>query len=213
MTTQIKNRWLGVLLGVCLMVIAAMSIYTWHLSRQLQAVSPATDNTWTENAWPTLGSSSNATPYTNPNDTFSQMQQRMDAMMNSFLSGTHQPFSSSIFSDPVFSASGFGASASSPRITMDETADQYIVIVTVPEGQEVELNTTLNDNQLTVSGTVQRRIENTTNELFGGSRPYSTLSSSQFSQTMALPADIDEAGMDVKHEDSIITIVIPKQLS
>ena len=213
MTTQIKTRWLGVLLGICLMVIAGLSVYSWQLSRQLQAALPVSDNTWAGNTPPAAGGSSNVTPYTNPSDALSHMQQRMDDMMNSFFSGAHQPFSSAFFNDPVFGASGWGASVSSPSITMDESADEYTVIVTIPDGQEVELNTTLSDNQLTISGTVHRRTENTADQLFGGSNTFSGMSSSQFSQTVTLPSAIDEAGMDVKHEDTTITVTIPKQVS
>ena len=94
---------------------------------------------------------------------------------------------------------------------MEESAEAYTVVVSVPKGQEVELNTELSDKQLKISGQINNKTETKPNGLFGGTQSFSALSSSRFSQTMNFPAEVDEAGVTINHGESEITIKIPKK--
>jgi HSP20 family molecular chaperone IbpA len=125
---------------------------------------------------------------------FSELQKRIDEMMNSMAPG-----------NSIFSNQGFGLSPSSPKITMDESADKYTFFVAVPEGQEVELNTELTGNIFKITGRVRNRLENSSEGMMSRS-----MSSSQFSQSITLSELIDESGMVIDHKDKEIIITIPK---
>ena len=204
MQTDTKFKLLSLLVGLCLALVVGLGYYSWQLSQQLDEATsraPATSapyplaplpDPWPKTWDPKLDN-------WDPSGRFSDLQQMMDDML-----GTMSPGRS------IFNNQGFGFSQSSPRITMEESANDYTVVVAVPQGQEVELNTELSGNQLKITGKVKNSQEEKANKLFGGTSSYNTLSASRFSQTMTLPSDVDEAGMTIEHDDSEITIRIPK---
>ena len=74
----------------------------------------------------------------------------MDEMMNTMSSGTS-----------FFNKQGLGYSSASPSIEMKEKPDKYEIIVKVPEGQQMEINTALKDSNLTISSKVKNKVEET----------------------------------------------------
>lgn len=202
METNTKIKLLRIIVGLCLVLICWLSYHSWQLSKQLQqlpqaaAINPSPFGS-VPDPWP-RGWDPGSNIW-DPSGRFSDLQKMMDDMMNNMSPGSS-----------VFNNQGFGFSQSSPRITMEESANEFTVLVSVPNGQEVELNTELTDNRLKISGKVNNKSEEKSNGLFGGSQSFNTLSSSRFSQTMTLPGEIDEAGMTIDHGESEISIRIPK---
>lgn len=94
---------------------------------------------------------------------------------------------------------------------MEESAKEYTLVVSVPKGQEVELNTELSDKRLKIFGQVNNKTETKLNGLFGDIQSFNTLSSRRFSQTMTFPAEVNDAGVTINHGKSEITIKIPKK--
>ncbi len=134
--------------------------------------------------------------FMDPSGQIAEMQRRMDELMNSMTQGF--PF----FNQQDF---GFGFINSGPAISMTETPEAYEVTIAVPDGQEVELNTELNNNTLVVSGSVKSEREENGNGLSSRS-----MQESRFSQSIHLAGTIDEAGMRVEQQDEQIVVTVPK---
>lgn len=191
-----SNRTLMVVAAIGLALIAGLGLYSWQLHQKVQQLEneanrfmgglpemlpdfPARDwDPWTD-PW-------------DPSGHFAEMQKRMDELMNRMAPG-----------GSIFSNRGFGLSVSSPEVTMKETADHYEVIVSVPQGQEVELNTELQENQLTISGKMRSIKEDKNNST-------KAVVTSRFSQTVTLAEPTDEAGMTIERQDEKVVVKIPK---
>lgn len=121
------------------------------------------------------------TPWNNDwslSDHLSDLQKHMDEMMSTMSPGTS-----------FFNKQGLGYSLASPSIEMKEKSDKYEIIVKVPEGQEMEINTALKASNLTISGRVKNKVVET--QEGQSSRIFQT---SQFSQSIYLSEPIDESG-------------------
>lgn len=94
--------------------------------------------------------------------------------------------------------------------TVPLTVDEYLVIVDIPAGQDVELSTRFSDNQLTISGKVVNKEETKAEQLFRSGPSYNVLASSQFSQTLVLPVGIDNEEITIDQDETEIKIRIPK---
>jgi HSP20 family molecular chaperone IbpA len=203
METNTKIKLLSLIVGLCLLLICGLGYYSWQLSKQLQEPlqAPTVKSSpfgYLPDPWPRdWGPRSNTW---DPSGRVSDLQKMMDDMVNSMSLGSS-----------AFNNQGFGFSQSSPQIIMEESAEAYNIAVSIPKGQEVELNTELSDNQLKISGQVNNKTKAKPNGLCGGTHSFNALSSSRFSQTMTFPAEIDEAGMTINHGESEITIKIPKK--
>ena len=96
-----------------------------------------------------------------------------------------------------------------PSLTMDEHPSEYRIVVEVPDGQSIEINTEVSGQTLSVSGTMVSSVEE--------SRPGSgmTLSSvsSQFARSMLLPDDADEASIEVEQGEDAVVITLPKKVT
>lgn len=194
MNDQIKIRFLGVLLGVCFISIVGLGYAIWDLKTDIKEESTSFQSS--SQALP-VPRSKDWDPWRDPWDSsghFSNMQKQMDEMMSLMMPGKS-----------IFTQHGFGLSTSSPEITMKETKSAYEIDVSVPKGQEIEVNTKLEDGVLTISGKVNTTSENSAHGLFGKS-----LSTTQFSQSLTLPEPIDETAMAVENEDGYMKIRIPK---
>lgn len=184
--------------ALCLAAVVVMAFINWKLSADLkeikadqpsEIISPMgsllspwlKDSEPWQDGWGTRGY-------------FSDLQKRMDEMMNTMAPGVS-----------IFNNNSFGYASTRPIIKMEETSDQYEIVVTVPEGQEIELNTEIKDGQLVISGQVKNEKE----KAQGGSlaRVFQT---SQFSQSLYLSAAVDESAMRVDHDKNQFTITLPK---
>jgi len=199
MTTQPRTAWLGILFLVCGIAIGALGYYALHLRQQvgeMQANAAAGQQ-------PTIGMA-NVPKNWDPNGQFAQMEKRMDDIMRQMM--PNDP----MLSQNGFSQLGFGLSPSSPEVTMNEDTDQYKVVVKVPKGENMQLNTDLADNTLTISGKVESNAKEDDNsgKLIGQAE-----SMSEFSQSITLDHPVDEAGMKVDRSGDDVVITIPKRMS
>ncbi len=139
------------------------------------------------NSWP---------GFINPGDSFAEMQQRMDELMNSMTQGF--PF----FNQEDF---GFGFISNGPAISMSENVDEYRVVISIPDGQEVEVNTEFTGNSLIVSGSVKSERDENVSGFTSRS-----MQESRFSQSLYLAMPVDEEGLNIERIGNEIVISIPK---
>jgi HSP20 family molecular chaperone IbpA len=133
-------------------------------------------------------------------DPFEAMHQRMQQMMERFSAGNDW------FNSPLFSTPGLGFDANRPKISSEDKGDYYWVTVTLPEGQTMEVNTEIENQQLTIRGKVEQSSSSHPANAFAQS-----FSSREFSQTITLPEPVDEAAMTVQQKDNRVEIKIPKR--
>lgn len=213
-----------ILIGALLCLLVVLSVFTWNLATEVRNLQTATQQqnpasaevtpvTQVQNAPLTQSQQGNNAPassnplagfndpfmdsfFIRPSSSFAEMQQHMDELMNSMTQGF--PF----FNQEDF---GFGLISSGPAITMTENSDAYRIVIAIPEGQEVEVNTELNNNFLMVSGSVKSERD----ESISGFSSRS-MQESRFSQSLYLSDAVDEAGMQVERNDNEIVITVPK---
>lgn len=128
-----------------------------------------------------------------------QMQSQMDQLFGNLGTGP------SLFN---FGASGFGsgfATLAQPEIEVEESKDEYRVVISLAKGSEVELATELEDNTLSINAKVRSQINDNSN-----GRQLSSTSMSQFSREIPLSSPVDATGMQTEKSDSSIVIRIPK---
>lgn len=194
MNTETRFKWLSALLGLSVLAIILESYYLWDLDKQLRAeqsevvVASLPDN-WT--AWPDDW---------DPQGRFTQLQHQMNQLLSDMAPA-----------NSIFSHQGFGLSPSSPKITMADNSDDYTVTVLVPKGENVEVDTHVADNKLTINGklTIKDDLKSGDPEK-PDSSVGQTLAISQFSQTMDFPVRIDESRVRIKHNQDDIVITLPK---
>ncbi len=233
MDTTSKNQISNILISVLICLVIVLAFFTWNLSREVQnlnllaeqQVSVEAVDSQIQNSAPqptpapsiqnqqngnNNGQSVPADPFSgfndpfsnnwpgfiNPGDSFAEMQQRMDELMNSMTQGF--PF----FNQEDF---GFGFISNGPAVSMTENNEEYRVVVKIPEGQEVEVNTEFTNNSLIVSGS--SKSERDENVSGFNSR---SMQESRFSQSLYLAAPVDETELNVERTDNEIIITIPK---
>ena len=191
-------RILGAALTLSLLVIDALSYKTWNLSNEVEELtetpprsdfSPDSESRpqWPENFDPWSGN-------WDPTGQFTAARKRMDAMMQAMLPG-----------NSIFSHHGFGLSPSSPKVSVIDEEDEYRIVVDMVSGQEVEVNTEMENGVLTISGKINSHSENSSGNVYGRSH-----ATAQFSQSMTLPEPVDESAMKIDQRDDEIVIIIPK---
>ena len=193
MNINTKVKWLGGLLGICVIAIAVESYYLWDAEKYGPHKNGQADNGQIFST--TLPKVAN--PWSSgwdPNGQFKQMQQQMDKLMNQMSTASS-----------LFDQQEFGMATATPKISMQEEADKYKVVVEVPKGQKVEINTDVSGNKLTIEGKVKQ-----TNADQSNSAHEQSLSVSQFSQTMQFPEPVKDSDVKIQHNDNQIVITVPK---
>ena len=149
MESAVKIRWLSIGLIISIVLIVSLLAYIFFNDQSKQGAEPAPNNAFTNQNQNPADDWLQPFP-SDPNDHFQQMQSRMQSMMDNFSQGF--PFMQSPFGDmnALFQQGN-------PNISMQELKNEYHIEVSIPEGQEVEVNTELSDNQLTISGTVKNK--------------------------------------------------------
>lgn len=134
--------------------------------------------------------------FMNPGDSFAEMQQRMDELMDSMTRGF--PF----FNQEDF---GFGFMNEGPVVSMTEDSDAYLIVIEVPDGQEVEVNTEVEGNMLMVSGSVRNERDESSSGINSRS-----MQESRFSQSVYLPEAVDEDAITIDRNTDEIVVTVPK---
>ncbi len=217
--STIPRRYrLMIIVGGVLSLIAllALSLYAWQLNRQVasltpQAAGPAIQALLESSQQTANPVASSQQPTSDPFQQMEAIRQQMDAMMNSVFGGSLPPVTglpglSGMSGSSVFGADPFGGlGMHQPQITLRETDSSLEVVIAVPEGQEFELGTEVEEDRLTVSGTITWQASQSSNG-FAASRS----GSSQFSRTIMLPDTVVPTGMVTEQHDSEIVIRLPK---
>ena len=134
----------------------------------------------------------------NPNRSIRKMHSDMDRLMESF------------FETPRVSVSNnFGL-----PLDVAETADGYVVSAAVPGLKSDDINITVEDGILSISGEFSNGFESTSED---GEAETSSVKYhirerryGSFSRRLRLPKDVDADGIDAKQEDGILTINLAK---
>jgi len=220
MNTQIKYRLLLVFSMLCLIGLAVQGAYLWQLNARLNGTASTSDprvraieEKILAEIDPPGAASGNVNTFNWPQSTFAdpfsslqQMQQQMDSLFGSFGFGGFGGFGGigGISRPNSFSSMTF--SSATPRIEVSETPTEYRITIPVTPDEEIELNTSVEDNALSVSGTIKNSANNQ-NQNFAAS----VFSQSQFSRTINLPEPVDEFGLTTQQTDSEIIISVPKK--
>jgi HSP20 family molecular chaperone IbpA len=183
------------------------------LQQQLAAQAPAPSNPPLNNSPLNTPFSSNAPSGNSPfdSDPFADMQrmqqemhQRMQQMLQGF--GMNTPL---FDMDPFQGGSGFSSSMGfgvQPDFEFSEAQDEYIVTVKIPQGSNVEINTEVKDDELTIQGKVSVQQNDQNN-----SGAFSSVQTQQFARTLTLPGDVDVLGITNETVGDEVRIKLPKQ--
>lgn len=120
-----------------------------------------------------------------------QMQSQMDQLFNNMNSS--------------FGFSGFSAAFSQPEIAVEESEEEFRVVITLAEGSDVELSTALEDSTLSISAQVRSSVQDNRAGL-----QTSSTSVSQFSRSIDLGEPVDATGMRTERSEGEIVITVPK---
>lgn len=92
-----------------------------------------------------------------------------------------------------------------PRLDISENDDQFEINVELPGMDKDDIDVSLNNNQLTVSG--QRKWENEDKD-----KTYHRIETSygEFSRTFTLPDNVDEESINAEYDNGVLNITINK---
>jgi HSP20 family molecular chaperone IbpA len=215
MHSEHKFRWaiaLSVLLAIALVIQAAV---LWQTRQQLAALAPGLSQQQAEQQLTPLeekilarleakdprpsSSPRQLSPGANslfgssffggdPFASIEQMRQRMDALMAG--------------SSP---AGAMGFSLQNPDFQLQETEDDYRLLIKVPEQHELDLQTEVEDREVVVRGSISSNRHSNGNGLAS-----QFMSSSQFNRRFDLPGDVNEVGVYTEQSDEGLVLVMPK---
>lgn len=209
MRSENKFRWaiaLSVLLAIALVV---QGVLLWQTRQQVAALDPAwsqreiaqeltpleekilarleaKDPQPTVTRRPLTGNSSLFG--TDPFASFDAMRQRMDNLMAGLGSGNRMSFT-----------------MQSPDFQLQETEDDYRLLIKVPEQHEIDLQTEVEDREVIVRGSISSNRSQTGNGLSS-----QFVSSSQFNRRFDLPGDVNEVGVYTEQSNKGLVLVMPK---
>jgi len=222
-----RSRWLLVFLCALVVAVGIQSAYLWQMHGKLEkaiaAENSATDDGWIEiprpddstKADPNQSQSSMSQPGNlslgmpdpflqpfdpqtwDPFQEMSRMRTQMDQMFNQAF-GRFQ-------GSPQFGNLS-GQSTFSPSFDLTEEPDRYVVKIDVPGASEHDIKVTLEDQNLTVSGTrTDTRAQQKDGKVLRQERVVG-----QFQRTMTLPEPVDDSKMTTSYENGVFTVTLPK---
>jgi HSP20 family protein len=111
-----------------------------------------------------------------------------------------------MFDDVMRSIAGTATNtkAFDPAIDVRANDEAVVFVCDVPGFKQEDLDVTLENHELTIQGT--RKYEGNPDERVLVGRAYGA-----FKRVFALPESLDEASLEAKLEDGVLTIRIPKQ--
>ncbi|HWE30446.1 MAG TPA: Hsp20/alpha crystallin family protein [Polyangia bacterium] len=92
-----------------------------------------------------------------------------------------------------------------PQFEVRETNDAYIFKADLPGVKDDELDITIAQNRLTVSGRREMAERDANDRYYAVERAYGS-----FTRTFTLPTDIDEGRVDAELRDGVLNLRIPK---
>ena len=191
-------------LAVCVIIaLAAQSYYLFGINARLEklqqsAVSVPTSSL-DELFQPDPSTTATSAPWSgfgwpDPFTSLDQIQKDLDSWFNNW------PGSSGIGSPR-----GFSFSTSTPDIELNESKDDYEIVVQVPQNTEVDLRTDVEDDVVTVRGTMNQETGSN-----AGNLASSFTAHSQFTRSIRLPGPVDPLAMHTDRDGEKIIITLPK---
>lgn len=213
MRTEIKYRLVLAFGLICLIGFAGQSILLWKAHDRLAYLEPASQPIPTKIEQQILAELdkkappiTQQTPFTMPGafTTVNQIQNAMDSIFSGF--GSYPFPNTSLFSNGF--GQGIHSISAAPEIALDETDSNYQILIPVDPTQEIEVNTSIENNSVSVSGVIKEQLRQSRNSFAS-----SFLSQRQFAKTVKLPRPVDEFGMTTEQTQEGIKITIPKKAS
>ena len=93
----------------------------------------------------------------------------------------------------------------SPSVDISETDQEYLIRATLPAVRKEDVNVTVEDGMLTVSGERRQKEEQKDEKVHKVESFYGS-----FSRTFSLPEGTDASGIRAESKDGILTIHVPK---
>jgi HSP20 family protein len=93
----------------------------------------------------------------------------------------------------------------SPTLDVLDDKDNLVVKVELPGLKKEEINLSLHDGVLTISGERQREVEKKEGEAFRSERYFG-----KFQRSVTLPAAVDSGKVNASYKDGILTVELPK---
>lgn len=134
-----------------------------------------------------------------PFQQITQMQSQMDQLFGSISTDP------SLFNFGSVGLGGGFANVTQPKIEVEETKQEYRVVISLDKDSDMELSTDLEDNTLSISAQVRTEVHDNSS-----GRQMSSSSMSQFSRAIPLNSPVDATGMKTEKSDSSVVIRIPK---
>ena len=213
MSTEIKYRLVLAFGLICLIGFAGQSILLWKANDRLANLEPDSETIPTsieqrilaelDKKNPPIAQQS---PFTMPGQfpDFSEIQNAMDSLFSGFV--PFAPPNTNLFSNRALQGMSFSSAA--PQIALDETDSDYQILIPVDPSQEVEVNTSIENNSVSVSGIIKQQLRQSQNDF-----ATSFMSQRQFAKTLSLPRPVDEFGITTEQTENGIRITIPKKTS
>jgi len=129
-----------------------------------------------------------------PRSSFEMLQQQIDRMFDDFAMGLRPGFFSSMGQNLM------------PSIDMHQGDDgKVIVTAELPGVNEEDVNISVDDDVLTISGEKKSAIDSNQGNQRHAERIYG-----KFSRTVALPFDVDPEKVDARFDNGVLTLTIEK---
>lgn len=93
-----------------------------------------------------------------------------------------------------------------PAVDVKVEDDQYIVMADLPGLGKEDVNVLIGDGMLDISAKKQKESEEQKEGYIRKERGYYS-----FHRRLALPEDVDEAGVEAKLEDGVLRLIIPRK--
>jgi HSP20 family protein len=93
----------------------------------------------------------------------------------------------------------------SPTLDVLDDKDNLVVKVELPGLKKEEINLSLHDGVLTISGERKREVEKKEGETFRSERYFG-----KFQRSVTLPAAVDSGKVNASYKDGILTVELPK---
>lgn len=149
----------------------------------------------------------------NPYKEIERMQHDMDRRYNRrFNHFTNRPdFNNPGFNNPDFNRPDFqyhfSQSISTPKMDVNENANQYVVFVNLPGADESEISVTLNGQRLAVKGKQAYKKQN--RDAMGNVK-FQVRQSGRFQTSITLANPVNKNQMKTRLNNGVLTIIIPK---
>jgi HSP20 family protein len=132
-------------------------------------------------------------------DPFSMFRREMDRLFDDFFA----PSEPRSFGGPA--ASRPQAALIRPSIDIEDQDHAYVVTAELPGLSEKDVELSLNDNVLTISG--EKRSERKEEK---AGRHYTERSFGRFERTIPLPVEVDAERVDASFRNGVLTVALPK---